>query len=88
MAKTESHANPLSPQSDILTVAQAAHFLCMTRRQVWEMTRARGQAKMPLPIPHFRVNGNIRFRRDSLEQWARDLETYQRTGRLPSADQQ
>ena len=56
----------------------------MTRRQVWEMTRARGQARMPIPIPLLRVNGNIRFKRSSLETWVNQLEEYERTGKLPN----
>jgi hypothetical protein len=73
-----------SSQSDILTVEQAGHFLGMTKRQVWEMTRARGRARMAMPVPLLRVNGNIRFKRSSLETWVNNLEEYERTGRLPS----
>lgn len=63
----------------ILTVEQAAEYLGMNKRQVWEMTRARGQARMPLPIPVIRINGNIRFKRSSLERWVDRLEEYERT---------
>ncbi|HZQ90366.1 MAG TPA: helix-turn-helix domain-containing protein [Terriglobales bacterium] len=77
-----------APQSDILTVEEAAAFLHMTKRQVWEMTRTRGQQRMPIPIPMMRINGNIRFRRSSLEQWIDELEQYERTGKLPSHKKQ
>jgi excisionase family DNA binding protein len=72
------------PHQQILTVEQAAQYLGMTKRQVWEMTRARGQARMPLPIPVLRINGNIRFKQSSLERWVDQLEAYERTGQLPT----
>ncbi len=43
---------------------------------------------MPIPIPMMRINGNIRFRRSSLEQWIDELEQYERTGKLPSHKKQ
>lgn len=57
----------------------------MNKRQVWEMTRARGLARMPVPIPLIRINGNVRFKRSSLERWVDELEAYERAGRLPVA---
>jgi len=72
-----------SSNPEILSVEQAAQFLGMTKPQVWEMTRARGRARMPLPIPLIRINGNLRFRRSSLERWVDQLEIYERTGLLP-----
>lgn len=38
---------------------------------------------MPIPIPLLRVNGNLRFLKSSLERWVRQLEEYERTGKLP-----
>ena len=63
----------------ILTVDQAAQYLGMNKRQIWEMTRARGQARMPVPIPVIRINGNIRFKKSSLERWIDQLEEHGRT---------
>ena len=37
---------------------------------------------MPIPIPVIRINGNIRFKRSSLERWVDRLEEYERTGRV------
>jgi predicted DNA-binding transcriptional regulator AlpA len=68
--------------TEILTVQQAADFLSMTKRQIWEMTRARGRVRMPIPIPIIRVNGNIRFKRSSLSQWIDQLEVFERTGTI------
>jgi predicted DNA-binding transcriptional regulator AlpA len=58
----------------LLTVEQAAQLLSMTKRQVWEMTRARGLARMAVPIPLIRINGNIRFKQSSLEAWVDQME--------------
>jgi predicted DNA-binding transcriptional regulator AlpA len=53
---------------EILTIDMLADFLHMTRRQIYEMTSKRGQS-IPNPLPVTRINGNIRFRRESIEQW-------------------
>ncbi|MHB8392281.1 MAG: helix-turn-helix domain-containing protein [Acidobacteriaceae bacterium] len=68
------------PETNILlTVEQVAQFLSMTKRQVWEMTRQRGLARMSVPIPLIRINGNIRFKQSSLEAWVNQLEVKERT---------
>lgn len=56
-------------QTEIWTIDQLAAFLKMTRRQVYNMTRARGQARMDDPLPLLRINGNVRFRRVDVEAW-------------------
>lgn len=54
--------------TELLTIDELAGWLKFTRRQVYELTSARGQsAEHPLPV--FKVNGNIRFRRDQVENW-------------------
>jgi predicted DNA-binding transcriptional regulator AlpA len=57
---------------EILTIDILADFLHMTRRQIYEMTSKRGQSAAH-PLPLLRVNGNIRFRRDDVEQWLATL---------------
>jgi hypothetical protein len=66
-----------SIQSELLTVEQAAKFLNMTKGQIHEMTRARGRKRMPIPIPLLGINGNLRFRRPSLEKWLIEIEQYE-----------
>lgn len=56
-------------QTKILTINELAQWLKMSRRQVYNMTRARGQARMELPLPVLRINGNIRFRKCDIEEW-------------------
>jgi excisionase family DNA binding protein len=53
---------------DILTIQQVADLLQFSKRQVYEMTRRRGQG-LAHPIPVLRINGNIRFRRRDIEAW-------------------
>jgi hypothetical protein len=72
-------------QSELLTVEQAAEFLNMTKGQIHEMTRARGRERMPIPIPLLRINGNLRFRRSSLEKWLNEIEQYELQQSQPPA---
>lgn len=54
--------------TELLTIDELAAWLKFTRRQVYELTSKRGQ-NAPHPLPVFKVNGNIRFRRDQVESW-------------------
>jgi len=58
----------------LLTVKEAADFLRMTRSQVYSLTKARGRARMGSPIPTIKLNGNLRFSQESLEEWLKKLE--------------
>lgn len=73
------------PVDEVLTPDEAGNLLKMTRRQVYGLTRGSARARMPIPIPMMRVNGNLRFRRSALAQWLKDLEEYERTGQLPAS---
>jgi excisionase family DNA binding protein len=57
---------------DILTIDQLASYLQMTRRQIYELTSKKGQT-VPHPLPVFKINGNIRFRRPDVEAWIAKL---------------
>jgi predicted DNA-binding transcriptional regulator AlpA len=71
--------NPASSApTEILTVADVASVLKMSRRQIYEMTRHRGQVRLDHPIPTLRINGNLRFRRSDIEDW---LDQLARAGR-------
>ena len=58
----------------LLTVKEAAELLRMKPSQLYSMTKARGRARMAKPIPTLRLNGNLRFSKESLEQWLNELE--------------
>ena len=59
--------------TEIMTVDDVASLLKMSRRQVYELTRTRGQVRQDHPIPPLRINGNLRFRRSDIEAWLEKL---------------
>jgi len=61
------------PGYRLLTVADVARMLNMTRAQVFNLTRQRAQARMENPIPFLKINGNIRFRPSQLMHWIRHV---------------
>ena len=60
---------------EILTVAELAAMLKMSKTQVYEMTRVRTRsgAMRQHPIPAMKINGNIRFRKGDIEAWLEKL---------------
>jgi predicted DNA-binding transcriptional regulator AlpA len=62
---------------EILTIDEVAALLKMSREQVYGMTRSRARERMEKPIPVLRINGNLRFRRSSIEAWYAELEEAQ-----------
>jgi excisionase family DNA binding protein len=60
---------------EILTVAEVAAMLKMSRGQVYEMTkeRTRSGAMRDNPIPFLKINGNVRFRKNDIEAWIEKL---------------
>jgi excisionase family DNA binding protein len=68
-------AKPFLPvfQSEILTPTELASWLKMSKRQVYELTRERGQYRQKNPLPILRINGNLRFRRSDVEAWLNQI---------------
>jgi excisionase family DNA binding protein len=60
---------------EILTVAEVAAMLKMSKSQIYEMTRARirSGAMRDNPLPILRINSNIRFRKSDVEDWVEKL---------------
>lgn len=60
---------------ELLTVAELAVFLKMSKRQVYEMTttRTRTGNMRDNPLPLLKINGNLRFRRSDVENWIEQL---------------
>lgn len=60
---------------EILTVAELAAMLKMSKNQVYEMTRERTRsgAMRDNPIPVVKINGNVRFRKSDVEDWIEKL---------------
>ena len=54
---------------EILTVKDLAKALQLSRSQVYDLTRKRGQLRNELPLPVIRINGNVRFLRSDIAAW-------------------
>jgi predicted DNA-binding transcriptional regulator AlpA len=61
--------------NEILTVEEVAAMLKMSRRQIYEQTRRRGQVRQEHPIPTLRINGNLRFRKNDIDSWLDQIAT-------------
>jgi Helix-turn-helix domain len=60
----------------ILTMGEAAEFLKMTEKQVYELTRTRSQDRMEHPFPAFSVHSKAkRVRKSDLMNWIDKLAT-------------
>lgn len=61
--------------TEILTVAELAAMLKMSKGQVYEMTRVRTRKgnMHEHPLPVLRINGNVRFRKRDVEDWIEKL---------------
>jgi predicted DNA-binding transcriptional regulator AlpA len=61
--------------TEILTVADLAAMLKMSKGQVYEMTstRTRSGNMREHPLPVLKINGNLRFRKSDVEDWIEKL---------------
>ena len=58
----------------ILTIEEAAQFLKMTPRQVYELCRVRSQERMEYPFPAFSIHSKAkRVRKSDLMAWIAKL---------------
>jgi len=58
---------------EIMTVDEVAAMLRMSKRSVYELSSARGRAKMKHPLPVLRINSILRFCREDVEAWIEKL---------------
>ena len=56
---------------EILTIAELAALLEMSKSQIYEMTkeRTRTGSMKAHPLPVLKINGNLRFRKSDVEAW-------------------
>jgi predicted DNA-binding transcriptional regulator AlpA len=61
---------------EILTVQEVAALLKMSKRQVYTMceTRTRIGSMKDHPLPVMKINGNLRFRKSSIDEWVKLVE--------------
>jgi predicted DNA-binding transcriptional regulator AlpA len=65
---------------EILNINELAALLKMSKRQIYTMceTRTREGAMKTHPLPVLKINGNLRFRKASIDEWLARL-TEQKT---------
>lgn len=65
---------------EVLTVNEVASWLKMSPRQVFELTRRRGQARSEHPLPFFKIHSKcLRFRKSDVQTW---LDTLARKAKV------
>lgn len=69
--------NLREPPADLLTAQEVAVLLRVTLGWVYNETR-RGR------IPHLRLGRYVRYRREALDAWMREIESYAASPRRPS----
>jgi excisionase family DNA binding protein len=57
----------------LLSMAEAARLLSLTKQQLYELTRSRSRIVHKLPV--VRLGRRLCFRRESLERWIAQLES-------------
>jgi len=58
----------------LLSLADAAQLLSLTKQQLYELTRSRSRARQRVPLPYVRLGKRLCFRGESLERWVAELE--------------
>jgi predicted DNA-binding transcriptional regulator AlpA len=62
---------------EILTVNDLAKALQLSRSQIYDLTRQRGQVRQEHPLPILRIATNLRFRKRDVIEW---LDTLSKQG--------
>jgi len=65
----------VSSQPLLLNISQAAELLGLKPSNLYELCRRRAQVRQAHPIPHLKLGKRLAFRKESLEQWVRTLES-------------
>ena len=59
---------------EVLTLREVARILKASTKQVYELTRSRGQARSTIPLPVFTIHSKMkRVRKSDLRTWLNDL---------------
>jgi predicted DNA-binding transcriptional regulator AlpA len=58
---------------EILTVNDLAKALQLSRSQIYDLTRHRGQVRQEHPLPLLRIATNLRFRKRDVIEWLDNL---------------
>ena len=58
---------------EVMTVSDLSKALQLSRSQIYDLTRTRGQVRHEVPLPVLRIATNLRFRKSDVIQWLSDL---------------
>ena len=73
LTQSQHPLTPIREDEQIWTVIEVADYLKMSPRQVWELTRQRGQQRSEFPLPCFKIHSKcLRFRRRDVIAWLDD----------------
>jgi predicted DNA-binding transcriptional regulator AlpA len=64
---------------EILTVIDVAKALQLSRSQVYDLTRCRGQVRHEIPLPVLKIGTNLRFRKSDIIGWLERLAAQDRS---------
>jgi predicted DNA-binding transcriptional regulator AlpA len=67
--------HPINDDGDeVLTLREVARILKAKTKQIYELTRARGQERSSIPLPVFTIHSKMkRVRKSDLRKWLNDL---------------
>jgi len=65
----KSRSEARSPDSDLLTVEEAAEYLRCSVTEVYSMTRSRRKARGLAVLPAHRVGRKLLFKRSEIDRW-------------------
>lgn len=58
---------------EILTVNDLAKALQLSRSQIYDLTRRRGQIRHEVPLPVLKIGTNLRFKRQDVVSWLDEI---------------
>jgi predicted DNA-binding transcriptional regulator AlpA len=70
MPSQQPQVVPIGTPENLLTAEDLAHWLQVSPRQVYELSRNRSQVRGRHPLPSIKIHKKmLRFKRSEVEQW-------------------
>jgi len=60
-------------ETDLMTVDEVAAYLRCSKSQIYTMCSARTRARMEKPLPRFKLNGSLKFKKSEVDKWLNEL---------------
>jgi hypothetical protein len=78
------HTKITDDGDEVLTLREVARILKAGTKQIYELTRTRGQERSRIPLPVFTIHSKMkRVRKSDLRKWLNDLVEAQKTAQKP-----